>query len=330
MKDVVLKVNNLSVELSLRSGIIKPVDNVSFQISRGETLGIVGESGCGKSMMSLSLMRLLPEEIGSVVSGSSICLENTELLNLTENEMRNVRGGKISMVLQDAMTVLNPVITIEKQMVDALRAHRQISGKEAREHAVQLLDKVGIPSPELRIKEYSHQLSGGMKQRVTIAIALLCSPCVLIADEPTTALDVTIQAQILELLDSLRKSFNMAILFITHDLGVVSAVADHILVMYAGQVVEYSTARELFRQPLHPYTRGLLGSIPRIGLDEKSLSVIPGQVPHFGADITGCKFHPRCDNATDCCREKEPPTYRREARQVKCWLYKSWEVTANE
>jgi oligopeptide/dipeptide ABC transporter ATP-binding protein len=330
MKNILLEVNNLSVELSLRGGTIKPVDKVSFCVSRGETLGIVGESGCGKSLMSLSIMQLLPQDIGKVSVNSSIRLNGVELLGLTENKMREVRGSKISMVLQDAMSVLNPVITIERQIVDTLRAHRKISKKEARKLAVEMLAKVGIPSPELRMKEYPHQLSGGMKQRVTIAISLLCAPDVLIADEPTTALDVTIQAQILELLNTLKASSNMAILFITHDLGVVSAMADKILVMYAGQVAEYANARDLFRQPLHPYTQGLLGSIPRIGTSEKKLAVIPGQVPHIGAEISGCRFHPRCNYVAECCRKSEPPTYTRNNRCVKCWLFQSWEGAADE
>jgi peptide/nickel transport system ATP-binding protein/oligopeptide transport system ATP-binding protein len=316
-----LDVKNLSVDLRLKDGPARVVDALSFSLDARETLGLVGESGCGKSMTSLALMRLIPPNVGELARGSSVVFDGRELTSLPRSEMRKLRGADMSLILQDSMTVLNPVTTIKKQMTETLRAHMRVSRREAVRISVDMLGKMGIPSPEARIREFPHEFSGGMKQRISIAMSLLCGPRVIIADEPTTALDVTIQAQILDLLKRLRETMDTAIIIISHDLGVVANMADNILVMYAGQCVEYGRASELFKRPMHPYTSGLLASIPRLDYEVKTLPVIPGSVLAVGADVPGCRFYPRCPYASVKCASSPPRLIERYGRSVRCWTY---------
>jgi peptide/nickel transport system ATP-binding protein/oligopeptide transport system ATP-binding protein len=325
MKEILLEVKNLTVNLDLENGPVKVIENLSFTVAPKETLGIVGESGCGKSMTSLAIMGLLPQRVANMTSDSSIQFEGIELTSLKNDALQNLRGSHISLILQDSMTSLNPVTSIEKQMIETIQAHKKISRAEALAQSIDMLRKVGIPAPELRIKDYPHQMSGGMKQRICIAIALLCGPKLLIADEPTTALDVTIQAQILELLKEQKELLGTAVVLITHDLGVISDMVDNVLVMYAGRVVEYSKGDKLFEKPLHPYTQGLLACLPRTEGEDRDLLVIPGQVPLPGQNSEGCKFHPRCAFSVDFCRKAEPPLIDEDGRQVRCWLYKKTE-----
>ena len=321
-----LEVDDLGTWFYTRQGIVKAVDGVDFKVTSGETLAIVGESGCGKSMTALSLMRLVPEPPGRIVSGS-IRLGGRDLLKLSEEEMRKVRGNEISMIFQEPMTSLNPVMTIGKQITEALILHRSLNRKQAMKRAVEMLDLVRIPEPKQRAKEYPHQLSGGMRQRAMIAMALACNPKVLIADEPTTALDVTIQAQILDLIIELQREFGAAVVLITHDLGVVAESAQRVIVMYAGRKVEEAEVGELFARPLHPYTTGLMASIPRLdimrGEDKRNdarLQEIPGIVPPLFALPPGCAFAPRCPKADDLCR-RERPDYKekRPGHWAACW-----------
>ncbi|HEU5096900.1 MAG TPA: ABC transporter ATP-binding protein [Reyranella sp.] len=321
-----LEVDDLGTWFYTRQGIVKAVDGVDFKVTSGETLAIVGESGCGKSMTALSLMRLVPEPPGRIVSGS-IRLGGRDLLTLSEEEMRKVRGNEISMIFQEPMTSLNPVMTIGKQITEALILHRSLNRKQAMKRAVEMLDLVRIPEPKQRAKEYPHQLSGGMRQRAMIAMALACNPKVLIADEPTTALDVTIQAQILDLIIELQREFGAAVVLITHDLGVVAETAHRVIVMYAGRKVEEAEVGELFARPLHPYTTGLMASIPRLdimrGEDKRNdarLQEIPGIVPPLFALPPGCAFAPRCPKADDLCR-RERPDYKekRPGHWAACW-----------
>ena len=306
-----LEVRDLKTYFYTEDGLVRAVDGVNFSIDRGKTLGLVGESGCGKSVSSLSVLRLISPP-GKIVSGE-IFLNGEELLELTEDAMRKVRGRRIAMIFQEPMTSLNPVYTVGAQIAEAIRTHENVGKKEARERAIALLGRVKIPAPERRVDEYPHQMSGGMRQRVMIAMALACGPELLIADEPTTALDVTIQAQIMELLEELQRESDMSILLITHNLGLVAEAADHIAVMYASKVVEHADAEELFEHPLHPYTRGLLTSIPRLGTPkDKKLNVIAGTVPNPLRFPSGCKFHDRCPIAEDRCRTEEP-----ELREVR-------------
>lgn len=299
-----LEVRNLRTSFFTDEGEVKAVDNVSFNAYRGKTLGIVGESGCGKSVTSLSIMRLVPEPPGKILGGE-ILYKGQDLLKLSSSEMRKIRGNEISMIFQEPMTSLNPVFTIGNQIREAIALHqRSLSKKEVQEQAIEMLRLVGIPAPEKRVEDYPHQLSGGMRQRVMIAMALSCNPSVLIADEPTTALDVTIQAQILELLKELQAKVGMALILITHDLGVVAEVADEVVVMYAGQVVEQGTVDEIFSNPKMPYTRGLLNSIPT--MEKKRLEAIPGIVPDLRNLPVGCRFQDRCSFVVDSCRSKEP------------------------
>src|SRR6266478_4767654 len=307
-----LEVKDLGTWFYTRQGIVKAVDNVDFQVAAGETLAIVGESGCGKSMTALSLMRLIPDPPGRIVSGT-VKLGGRELLTLSEEEMRRVRGNEISMIFQEPMTSLNPVMTIGKQIAEALILHRELDRKAALKRAVEMLDLVRIPEPAQRAKEYPHQLSGGMRQRAMIAMALACNPKVLIADEPTTALDVTIQAQILDLLLGLKEELGTAIIFITHDLAVVPETAQRVIVMYAGKKVEEADVEALFEEPLHPYTHGLLASIPRLTIigggapsPAARLREIPGIVPSLARLPAGCAFAPRCAFADDRCRRDCP------------------------
>ena len=318
-----LEVKDLVTEFPTRKGIVRAVDGVTFSIDRGEILAVVGESGSGKSVTSLSVMGLL-QKPGHVASGS-ITFDGTDLLALPEKEMQQVRGQKIAMIFQEPMTSLNPVYRVGDQIVEAIQTHTDMKKNEAWERAVEMLRVVGIPSPEDRARDYPPQMSGGMRQRVMIAMALACNPQLLIADEPTTALDVTIQAQILDLIYQLRDEFNMAVLFITHDLGVVSEVADRVVVMYCGQVVEEADKYALFENPLHPYTLGLLNSIPRLEDDDsKRLYTIKGTVPNPLNMPSGCPFSDRCERCMERCRKERPQLRNlpgKGDRRVRCFLY---------
>ena len=304
-------------------GTARAVDGVSFDLYPGETLGIVGESGCGKTVTSLSILRLIPEPPGHIRPGSLVEFEGRNLLTMRPRELRAVRGNQIAMVFQEPMTSLNPVFTVGDQIAEAAIIHQRLSRKPARAKAIEMLRLVGIPDPEERVDHYPHQLSGGMSQRVMIAMALVCHPKILIADEPTTALDVTIQAQILELLERLQGELRMAVMLITHDLGIVAGSTDRVLVMYGGQVVETAPTAELFAQPLHPYTEGLMASVPRLE-DRPSprLHSITGQVPAATAWPSGCRFHPRCPYAWAKCAAEEPPLLDAGGPQhsARCWL----------
>jgi oligopeptide/dipeptide ABC transporter ATP-binding protein len=315
-----IQVEKLKTYFFTEDGVVPALDGVDFHIDKGETVGIVGESGCGKSVTALSIMRLIPPGIGKIVEGD-ILFEGKSLLAKSEDEMRKIRGNDISMIFQEPMTSLNPVYTVGDQIAEAVALHQKLDKQAARGKAVDMLRLVGIPLPEKRVNEYPHQLSGGMRQRVMIAMALSCGPKLLIADEPTTALDVTIQAQILQLMKNLKKDMNTAIMLITHDLGVVAEMAQRIIVMYAGKIVEEGDVRSIFHNPLHPYTEGLLKSIPSIDREKERLHVIEGMVPNPRFMPTGCRFHPRCPYAMDKCRETEPPvTYLGVNRRVSCWL----------
>src|SRR5262245_30230219 len=321
-----LEVEDLGTWFYTRQGIVRAVDGVDFQLASGETLAIVGESGCGKSMTALSLMRLIPDPPGRIVSGA-VKLAGRNLLELSEEEMRRVRGNDISMIFQEPMTSLNPVMTIGKQIAEALILHRDMDRRAAMKRAVEMLDLVRIPEPQQRAKEYPHHLSGGMRQRAMIAMALACNPKVLIADEPTTALDVTIQAQILQLILELQQEFGAAVILITHDLGVVAETARRVIVMYAGRKVEEAEVGELFSRPMHPYTVGLLASIPRLDLmrgevarNNARLQEIPGIVPPLFDLPEGCAFAPRCSRADDTCRGKRPVYQeKRSGHWAACW-----------
>ena len=300
-----LDVRGLRTHFASERGEVRAVDGVDFRLERGRTLGIVGESGCGKSVTALSIMGLVPQPPGRI-AGGEVLLEGEDLLKAPPGRLRDLRGDKLSMIFQEPMTSLNPAFPVGDQIAEALLRHRKLSRSDAHEKAIGMLRKVRIPSPETRAKEYPHQLSGGMRQRVMIAMALACNPALLIADEPTTALDVTIQAQILELMRALRAELGTAIILITHDLGVVAELADDVIVMYAGRVIERAPVPALFAEPQHPYTVGLLGSIPRLDAEQERLSAIEGFVPDAAAMPEGCRFHPRCPFAIDRCRQEEP------------------------
>ena len=320
----VLEIRNLKTHFYTPEGVAKAVDGVSFALHRGETLGLVGESGCGKTVTALSILRLIPSPPGRIVGGE-VLLEEKDLIPLGEAELRRIRGNQISMIFQEPMTSLNPVFTIGNQIAEVLILHQGLSHGNAITKAVELLGLVGIPSPERRVKEYPHQLSGGMRQRAMIAMALACNPRVLIADEPTTALDVTIQAQILDLMVRLKEEFQTAILLITHDLGVIAETANRVVVMYAGKVVEEASVEEIFENPKHPYTQGLLKSIPRIDLHlgghRERLQEIPGTVPNLLRLPGGCSFHPRCPLAVERCL-REGPHLETKGRDhlASCWV----------
>jgi peptide/nickel transport system ATP-binding protein/oligopeptide transport system ATP-binding protein len=314
-----LDVMDLKTYFDTDEGLVRAVDGVSFQVNPGQTLGVVGESGCGKSVASLSILRLIQSPPGRI-AGGQIYFKGRDLLGLSEAQMRKIRGNEISMVFQEPMTSLNPVFTCGDQILEAIVLHQHLPKKEAKARAVDMLRLVGIPSPEQRADEYPHQLSGGMRQRVMIAMALSCNPSLLIADEPTTALDVTIQAQILELLARLREELEMSVVVITHDLGVVAEVVHRVVVMYAGVVVEYADAGPLFGSPQHPYTVGLLQSIPRLNQERDRLAVIPGAVPNPLDYPKACRFHPRCSIAVDRCTEEEPPLLEISSGHLaRCW-----------
>jgi peptide/nickel transport system ATP-binding protein len=305
-----LEIEDLRTYFFTRDGIVRAVDGVSLGVKGGETLGVVGESGCGKSVTALSILRLIPRPPGRIVSGA-IRLEGTDLLTLSEPEMRGIRGNEISMIFQEPMTSLNPVLTVSRQISETLMLHQGLDSKPAAERTVAMLRLVKIPEPERRAQQYPHEMSGGMRQRVMIAMALACNPKLLIADEPTTALDVTIQAQILDLMRELKQKIDAAIILITHDLGVVAEMAQRVIVMYAGRKVEEAPVKELFRRPRHPYTVGLLNSVPHLGAsrgraEAPRLAEIPGMVPSLREEIIGCAFAPRCAFVTERCRREAP------------------------
>ena len=317
--NILLDVQDLVTQFKLDDGILTAVDHVSFSIHRGETLGVVGESGCGKSVTAFSILNLVSPP-GRVVSGK-ILFEGENLLGKSKHDMKKIRGERISMIFQEPMTSLNPVFTVGDQIDETLRVHKGLNRREARQKTIELLKLVNIPLPEQRYREYPHQLSGGMRQRVMIAMALACDPQLLICDEPTTALDVTVQAQILKLINRLKRQLGMAVMLITHDLAVISEVADRILVMYAGRIVEESPEAALFEKPLHPYTEALLKSIPHVGKGTEKLYMIEGMVPNLLQKHEGCLFAPRCQYATDLCRKSEPELMQMGGRKVRCHRY---------
>jgi peptide/nickel transport system ATP-binding protein len=315
-----LEVRDLKTYFAADEGEFHAVDGVSFSLEAGRTLGIVGESGCGKSVTSLSIMGLVPRPPGRIASGE-ILFDGVDLLKLPPAAMRELRGNKLSMIFQEPMTSLNPAFTVGDQIVEGILRHRGGSRADAKARAIEMLRRVRISSPELRFSEYPHRLSGGMRQRAMIAMALACEPRLLIADEPTTALDVTIQAQILDLMRALRAETGTAIILITHDLGVIAEIADDVAVMYAGRIVEHAPVDALFAEPQHPYTIGLLGSIPKLNVEQDRLAVIEGQVPNPLEPVSGCPFHPRCPFAVEQCRRELPPlTDVTPGHQAACWL----------
>ena len=321
-----LEVKNLKTSFKIGKKWVPAVEQVCFHVDPGETLGIVGESGCGKSVTSMSIMRLLPKAT-TKIEADEIILNGKNIANYSDKEMAQVRGTGIGMIFQDSMTSLNPVKTIGKQLDEAFIVHHSCDKNEAKNRSIEMLTKVGIPSPEKRYGEYPHQLSGGMRQRVMIAMALCCNPDMLICDEPTTALDVTIQAQILDLINELKEKTGTSVMMITHDLGVIAEVADDVMVMYAGKVVEHATCDQIFDKPMHPYTDGLMKCIPKLDDDDtKELSVIKGMVPSFDDMPAGCAFCPRCPEAREICRQKMPELVEAEGRKVRCFKYtKEWE-----
>ncbi len=316
--DTLLRVENLNIAFKSEHGIFSAVNNINFEIGHGESVGIVGESGCGKSVTAMSIMRLLDEP--PAVIGGNILFEGREIRKLSNRELRSIRGNDIAMIFQEPMTSLNPVYTCGRQIEEAIIMHQKISARKARNKTIDLLRMIGIPNPEKRVDEYPHQLSGGMRQRIMIAIALSCHPKLLIADEPTTALDVTIQAQILELIRDLRNQLSMSMILITHDLGVVAEMTRRVIIMYAGEIVEEADVISIFRHPMHPYTRGLLASIPRLNETKKELDVIEGVVPSPDAMPKGCRFSPRCTECMDRCRMEAPPRVDLGGGHVaRCW-----------
>lgn len=318
---VLLEVRNLSVTFQSQEGCVTAVDNLNFQLHKSETLGIVGESGSGKSVTSLAIMGLIQTPPGKV-SAEGIYYNNKNLLTIKEKDMRNLRGNEIAMIFQEPMTSLNPILTCGFQIAESLRLHRGLNKKESRKETIRLVDNIGIPNPEKSINRFPHELSGGMRQRVMIAMALACEPKILIADEPTTALDVTIQAQILELMGKLSREKHTSIIIITHDLGVVSEISDRVLVMYSGHSVEIAPTKELFSNPLHPYTKGLIATIPEITKEKIRLKEIPGMAPNPTEKPEGCSFNPRCKYVIDKCKT-DAPTMEKISKDhyVRCWLY---------
>lgn len=322
----VLEVKNLSVEFQTFEGKVQALDQVGFDLFPGETLGIVGESGCGKSVTALSILRLIATPPGRITQGE-ILLEGMDLLKLSASKMRSIRGNRISMIFQEPMTSLSPVFTVGEQIAEVFRLHQRLSRKEAVSRSIEMLARVNIPDPQKACRYYPHQMSGGMRQRVMIAMALACKPDILIADEPTTALDVTIQAQVIDRIKQLQKDMGMSVIFITHDLGVVAHTADRVIVMYVGRILEQASVADLFQTPLHPYTRGLMASIPQAGVKRKGkkqdLQEIKGVVPSLLDLPMGCKFSERCSKAMDICRQREPELMPvAPGRHCRCWLYK--------
>jgi len=331
---LLLDVQNLSTHFKTEEGIVRAVDRVSFQVFRGQTLGVVGESGCGKSVTAKSILQIVPKPNGSIVGGRILYYREDEVIDIAalhhqSHQMRELRGNEISMIFQEPMTSLNPVYTIGAQIMEAIQLHQKLDKRAAREKAIEMLAKVGIPSPQDRVDRYPHEFSGGMRQRVMIAMALSCNPKLLIADEPTTALDVTVEAQIINLMQDLQEEMGMSIMMITHALGVIAGIADRVLVMYAGWVVEEGSTEEIFYSPKHPYTEALLESVPRIGCRGR-LSSIKGTVPDLTNLPQGwCYFAPRCSYVMDICWEEEPPMHFLDTGQrVKCWLHREGKATA--
>ena len=322
MSDILLEVKNLKTYFYTDEGVARAVDGMDFVIRRGETLGMIGESGCGKSVSALSIMQLVASPPGRIVEGE-ILFEGEDLLQKTPSEVKKIRGNDISMIFQEPMTSLNPVFTIGNQIMEPIILHQKLNKEKARKKAIEMLDMVGISSPEKQIDNYPHQLSGGMRQRAMIAMALSCEPKLLIADEPTTALDVTIQAQILELLKKIREEIGMAVMMITHDLAVIAEVSDNVLVAYAGKALEYADVKTIFREPKHPYTQALYDSIPRLtDTKKRRLEVIPGMVPNPLEFPSGCRFHPRCKFTTNVCKEEEPKLEEvGNMHEVRCFIY---------
>ncbi|HMA59741.1 MAG TPA: ABC transporter ATP-binding protein [Halanaerobiales bacterium] len=320
-KEKLLEMKNVTTSFDTDDGKVTAIEDISFDLYKGESLGILGESGCGKSVTSLSIMRLLPQDVGYVENGE-IIFQGENLLDIKEEKMRSYRGNKISMIFQEPMTSLNPVFKVKKQLVEVYTTHQDVNSQEAYNKALDILDLVGIPDQESVIEKYPYQLSGGMRQRVMIAMALACQPALLIADEPTTALDVTIQAQILKLMKELKQEINSSIMLITHDLGVIAQMVERVLVYYAGQIVERAQIDDLYENPKHPYTKGLIKSIPKIGKKINRLDTIQGMVPSPFEFPQGCRFNPRCEHAMDICKEKEPPEVDVGDRHTaKCWLH---------
>ena len=320
MAENILEVHDLEIRYVTDEETVQAVNDITFSLERGESIGLVGETGAGKTTTALGIMGLVPDPPGEIVKGS-ILFEGEDLLKLSEKQMRRIRGGKISMIFQDPMTSLNPVTRVGDQIAEVILLHNKISKAEARKRAMEMLEQVGIPGA--RCDDYPHQFSGGMKQRVMIAIALACSPELLIADEPTTALDVTIQAQILDLMRKLQKKLNTSIMMITHDLGVIAEMADYVLVMYAGRVMEYCDVHSLFKDPLHPYTQGLISALPNINDQKDRLYVIKGNVPSLYDMPAGCGFWPRCPYATERCKTEVPDLYQIGDRKVRCFLHEN-------
>ncbi len=323
-QDSLLSIHHLRTRFHTYEGVLTAVDGIDLEVYRGETLGVVGESGCGKSVTALSILRLLaspPAEIRG-----KVLFDGENLLQMSLDEIRQIRGNSISMIFQEPMTSLNPVLTVGEQISEAIKLHQGVTREEAWSKAVEMLRIVQVPSPDIRAREYPHKMSGGMRQRAMIAMALSCHPRLLLADEPTTALDVTIQAQIVELMERLKEEIRTSIVLITHNLGLIAEMAKRVAVMYMGKVVEEAPVEDLFLEPLHPYTHGLLGSIPWIGRKMKSgrkqLQEIPGMVPSLLEIPDGCRFHPRCSRAMEICRKEEPPLVQKNGRRVLCWLWK--------
>ena len=323
-QEALLTIKNLRTRFHIYEGMVTAVDGVDLDVYRGETLGVVGESGCGKSVTALSVLRLLASPPAKIEG--EILFDGKNLLDMSLDEIRQIRGNAISMIFQEPMTSLNPVLTIGEQISEAIRLHQGVARQDAWSKVVEMLQMVQIPSPEMREHEYPHQLSGGMRQRAMIAMALSCRPRLLLADEPTTALDVTIQAQIVDLMERLKEEFETSIVLITHNLGLIAEMARRVVVMYAGKVVEEALVENLFLEPLHPYTQGLLGSIPWIGRKMKAgreqLQEIPGMVPSLLEMPGGCRFHPRCPRVMERCKKEEPPLVQKDGRWVLCWLWK--------
>ncbi len=314
----VLKINNLTTTFFLKKGPVKAVDNVCLTLNQGQSLALVGESGCGKTMLALSILRLIPSPPGKITSGE-VLFNGQDLTTLPEKDLRGIRGNDISMIFQEPMSALNPVFRVGAQISETLIFHKKMSGEQARQKGIDLLRLVGIPAPEKRYNDFPHQLSGGMRQRIIIAMALACSPKIILADEPTTALDVTIQAQILDLIKKLQEENKTSTVLITHDLGVVAQVCHEMAVMYSGRIVELGKVSDILKNPRHPYTRGLLASLPRMDREDE-LNPIPGTVPELTSLPRGCHFHPRCPEKMNICTRQEPPVFNLQSK-VRCWLY---------
>jgi oligopeptide/dipeptide ABC transporter ATP-binding protein len=318
MAENLLEIRGLKTYFYTEDGVVKAIEGIDLDLEKGKTLGLVGESGCGKTVTALSVLRLIPNPPGKIIEGE-IRFDGEDLLKATEKEMREIRGNNISMIFQDPQSALNPVYTVDNQLREVIQLHQNLEKKEARKKAIEMLDLVGIPNPEGRVNDYPHQFSGGMKQRVMIAMALSCNPKMIIADEPTTNLDVTVQAQVLEMINNLKKEFGTTVLLITHNLGVIAEMCDNVGVMYAGKLVEFSDVDTIFHSPLHPYTIALHKSIPRITEKKKELGTIRGVVPNLIYPPSGCRFHPRCEFATDICEKESPKGEWVDGHYVECW-----------